>query len=75
LGHIVLDPRHVDRRDGKDVFDALTTDKPYRPALRPEEAIAWIREQSNRSFDAAVVDAFAAVIAEPDFQAKLSQRN
>jgi GAF domain-containing protein len=41
-----------------DVYDALTSDRPYRPARSREEAIAYIREESGRHFDPAVVRAF-----------------
>jgi PAS domain S-box-containing protein/putative nucleotidyltransferase with HDIG domain len=41
-----------------DVFDALTSDRPYRPAWTREKAIAYIREQSGQHFDPLVVNAF-----------------
>ncbi len=41
-----------------DVFDALLSDRPYRPALATEEAIKLITEESGTHFDPAVVDAF-----------------
>jgi putative two-component system response regulator len=42
-----------------DVFDALTSDRPYRSAWTPEDALAYVIEQRGRKFDPAVVDAFA----------------
>jgi putative two-component system response regulator len=42
-----------------DVFDALSSDRPYRPRLSVDEARAWIIEGSGRAFDPEVVDAFA----------------
>lgn len=42
-----------------DVFDALTSDRPYRGARTPEDALAYVIEQRGRKFDPAVVDAFA----------------
>jgi len=42
-----------------DVFDALTSDRPYRSAWTREEALAYVIEQRGRKFDPAVVDAFA----------------
>ncbi|TSE28365.1 Cyclic di-GMP phosphodiesterase response regulator RpfG [Tepidimonas thermarum] len=33
-----------------DVFDALTSARPYKPAWPREQAIAWLREQSGRHF-------------------------
>lgn len=41
-----------------DVFDALSSDRPYRPRLSVDEALAWIIDGSGRAFDPAVVDAF-----------------
>ncbi len=41
-----------------DVFDALTSDRPYRSAWRKQEALEYIREQSGRHFDPAIVPAF-----------------
>jgi putative nucleotidyltransferase with HDIG domain len=44
-----------------DVFDALTTDRPYRQALAFEEAHAMIISESGRHFDPAVVEAFERI--------------
>ncbi len=41
-----------------DVFDALTTDRPYRRALAPVEAIALMREESGCRFDPRLLDLF-----------------
>jgi len=41
-----------------DVWDALTHDRPYRPAWPEEEALAYIREQAGSQFDPRVVEAF-----------------
>jgi putative nucleotidyltransferase with HDIG domain len=43
-----------------DVFDALTSDRPYRPAMSVAEAIDMIERESGRQFDPAVVAAFKA---------------
>ena len=45
-----------------DVWDALTSDRPYRPAWSKEEALIFIREQSGSHFDPQVVDLFFRVI-------------
>jgi len=45
-----------------DVWDALTSDRPYRRAWLEEEALAYIREQSSKHFDPQVVDLFFKVI-------------
>jgi cyclic di-GMP phosphodiesterase len=43
-----------------DTLDAMTTDRPYRPALRWSDAVEEILAQSGRQFDPQVVGAFAA---------------
>jgi putative two-component system response regulator len=43
-----------------DVFDALTSDRPYRPAIAVHEAQAYLVAESGRSFDPEIVDAFMA---------------
>jgi len=45
-----------------DVFDALTQQRPYKPAWPVAEAIAEIDRQRSQQFDPAVVDAFLRVI-------------
>lgn len=47
-----------------DVLDALTSDRPYRPAWTREAALEHIREQSGRHFDPAVVESFMDMVAE-----------
>jgi len=41
-----------------DVFDALASDRPYRPAWPEEKARAYIREQAGQQFDPQVVEVF-----------------
>lgn len=41
-----------------DAFDAMTTDRPYRPKMSFEEAVGEIRRNSGTQFDPAVCDAF-----------------
>jgi putative nucleotidyltransferase with HDIG domain len=43
-----------------DVFDALTSDRPYRQAMSVAEATELITHESGRQFDPAVVKAFRA---------------
>jgi putative nucleotidyltransferase with HDIG domain len=43
-----------------DAWDAMTTDRPYRPALSVEEATAEVRRGRGTQFSPAVVDAFFA---------------
>jgi cyclic di-GMP phosphodiesterase len=45
-----------------DVFDALTSERPYKGAWSPREAIEEIKRQSGRQFDPRVVEAFLKVI-------------
>jgi putative two-component system response regulator len=41
-----------------DVFDALTTQRPYKKAWPLNEAIAYIREQRGKHFDPRLVEVF-----------------
>lgn len=45
-----------------DVYDALTSDRPYRQAWPKEKALAYIREQSGKQFDPRVVETFLELI-------------
>ena len=45
-----------------DVFDALTSARPYKEAWPPTEAIEEIQRQSGQQFDPQVVDAFLQVV-------------
>jgi putative two-component system response regulator len=44
-----------------DVYDALTSDRPYKVAWHPDDAEAEIIKQRGRQFDPAVVEAFLEV--------------
>jgi putative two-component system response regulator len=44
-----------------DVFDALTHERPYKPAWDPERAVAEVTSQAGRQFDPRVVEAFMAL--------------
>jgi hypothetical protein len=46
-----------------DVFDALTHERPYKPAWPVEEAVAEIARQSGTQLDRDVVAAFLRVVA------------
>ncbi len=41
-----------------DVYDAVTSDRPYRSAWTREQALEYLREQSGKHFDPQVVEAF-----------------
>lgn len=47
-----------------DVFDALTSDRPYRKAWTREAALAYIKEQSGRHFFPDAVEAFLELLDE-----------
>lgn len=46
-----------------DVYDALTNDRPYRPAWTTEQALEYIRAESGKHFDPAIVEAFLKMLA------------
>ena len=48
-----------------DTYVAMTSARPWRPALSPDEAIAYIRAQRDVLFDSRVVDAFLEAVADP----------
>lgn len=41
-----------------DVFDALTSERPYKKAWTVEESMAYIRDQSGKHFDPRVIELF-----------------
>ena len=45
-----------------DVFDALTSDRPYRPAWSHTQAVEYLREQAGRLFDPQVVELFLEIV-------------
>jgi len=47
-----------------DCYDALTSDRPYRPALASMEALRIIRGRRGSVYDPRVVDAFVGVISQ-----------
>lgn len=47
-----------------DCFDALTSDRPYRPRLSADEAFEILRERRGTMYDPLVVDTFIRVYAE-----------
>ena len=52
-----------------DVYDALTTVRPYKEAWSHEQAVEWIREARGQHFDPDVVDVFlecALALGEAD---------
>ncbi len=45
-----------------DVWDALTSDRPYRKAWPEEKALSYIQEQSGKQFDPDVVESFLKLL-------------
>jgi putative nucleotidyltransferase with HDIG domain len=45
-----------------DAFDAMRSDRPYRPAMSDDEARSRIAEQSGKQFDPQVVEAFLRLV-------------
>ena len=46
-----------------DVYDALTNDRPYRPAWTTGQALEYIHTESGRHFDPAIVEVFLNMLA------------
>ena len=51
-----------------DIYDALTTNRPYRQAWEPDQALAYLVEQSGRELDPEIVKAFSEMITEAQVQ-------
>lgn len=49
-----------------DVWDALTSNRPYRPAWSQEDAFTYIRRESGSHFDPQVVEQFFKVIEQQE---------
>lgn len=47
-----------------DVFDALTSKRPYKKAWPTEEAVAYMRDESGKHFDPVCLEAFLSAIDE-----------
>lgn len=50
-----------------DVFEAMTSHRPYRPALPKERAVAELSEGRGKLYDPTVVDACLAIVSDPEF--------
>ena len=55
-----------------DVWDALLSDRPYRPAWSKEDAIDYIREKAGSHFDPKVAETFLRLYNEPYRESPLS---
>jgi HD-GYP domain-containing protein (c-di-GMP phosphodiesterase class II) len=49
-----------------DVYDALMSDRPYRPAWNEPRVLDHLRREAGRQFDPDVVAAFLDMLAQPD---------
>ena len=49
-----------------DAYSAMVSDRSYRPGMPVAQAIAELRRCSGTQFDAGIVDAFCAVLKQPD---------
>jgi PAS domain S-box-containing protein len=49
-----------------DVYDALTSDRPYRQAWPKEKALAYLQEQAGKQLDPEVVAAFLRIMEEAE---------
>lgn len=52
-----------------DAYDAMTSDRPYRPALSPDDAVRELLANTGTQFDPAVVDAAQMVIFRTEIDA------
>jgi two-component system, cell cycle response regulator len=55
-----------------DAYSAMTSDRPYREARTPDEAIAELRRCAGQQFDPRVVDLICTVLADEDETAKVA---
>jgi response regulator RpfG family c-di-GMP phosphodiesterase len=58
-----------------DVFDALSTDRPYRKKYSPEETMTILRSMSGKALDPELVDIFLALITADKIPAILEKAN
>ena len=49
-----------------DVFDALTTERAYKPAWPAERALEFLRAEAGKRFDPVMTEAFIAAVARGD---------
>lgn len=48
-----------------DVWDALSTERPYRPAWNKEAVVKYLRDQAGIQFDPKIVDTFLEILEKP----------
>jgi putative nucleotidyltransferase with HDIG domain len=47
-----------------DIYDALCTDRPYRQAWEPDQALSYLTEQSGKELDPDIVRSFHEMVSE-----------
>lgn len=57
-----------------DAFDAMTTDRPYRPMMNPESALLELQRNAGTQFDPRIVSVFVSVFNTPAVQEALRSR-
>ncbi len=58
-----------------DVFDAMSSDRPYRPAHSVETALAELRQGAGTKYDATVVEACVRVVERRCYDAAMAMAN
>jgi putative nucleotidyltransferase with HDIG domain len=56
-----------------DVYEALTTDRPYRPGWQPHRAFSYLEEGAGVQFDPAIVRVFQDVLLAADAGGRIPQ--
>ncbi len=56
-----------------DAYDAMTNDRPYRPALSQERAVEILRAEREKQFDPLIVDAFLDPTTFSALQGEMSE--
>ncbi len=57
-----------------DVWDALSSDRPYRKHWQPERVLEYIRAQAGRHFDPKVVEVFLRLLTKSEANQPVKQR-
>jgi GGDEF domain-containing protein len=57
-----------------DSYDAMTSTRPYRPALSRDEAVAELLDKAGTQFHPLVARAFAALLLDEPLRARLSEQ-
>lgn len=56
-----------------DVYDALTTDRPYRLAQMKDKAMAYLQEQGETIVEPFIFEAFASVLLDSEYETALDE--